>query len=251
MSIGENGGTTAADLGIRTMVGSTKLAELNGGTGVGVINDDGVEGEIQITARDGTTYDVALGTAETVQDVVDLINAVTGVHITAALAVNGNGIELIDNVSGAGNLSVTTISENNYFVAEQLGLEKSVGVDTLTGGDVNTATPEGLFSHLIALRDAMEKDDDAGMELAANAIEADRKNLSNYHGKVGSMMQSVTQRKTHMEDNVLATEILRSDIRDIDFTEALTRYQNLYTALQANLKVGGELSNMSLLDFLR
>jgi flagellin-like hook-associated protein FlgL len=64
-------------------------------------------------------------------------------------------------------------------------------------------------------------------------------------------MQNVTQRKTHMEDNVLATETLRSDIRDIDFTEAITRYQNLYTALQANLQVGGELSNMTLLDFLR
>jgi len=251
MSIGENGGTTAADLGIRSMVGSTKLTDLNDGTGVGVLNDDGVEGVIRITARDTTTYDIALGTAETVQDVIDLINAATGAHITADLADNGNGIELIDNGGGGGDLSVTTISSNNYFVAAQLGLDKSVSSNTLTGDDVNTATPQGLFSHLIALRDAMESQDDAAIEQAANAVDADRENLSNYHGQVGSMMQNVTQRKTHMEDNVLATETLRSDIRDIDFTEAITRYQNLYTALQANLQVGGELSNMTLLDFLR
>ena len=42
-----------------------------------------------------------------------------------------------------------------------------------------------------------------------------------------------------------------NDLRDIDFTEAVTRYQNLYTALQANMTSGGMISSMSLLDFLR
>ncbi|MCP4713294.1 MAG: flagellar hook-associated protein 3, partial [Planctomycetes bacterium] len=40
------------------------------------------------------------------------------------------------------------------------------------------------------------------------------------------------------------------DIRDVDFTEAITRYQNLYTALQANLTTGSQLASLSLLDFL-
>jgi flagellar hook-associated protein 3 FlgL len=92
--------------------------------------------------------------------------------------------------------------------------------------------------------------DDTAIGLADNAVEDDRKNISNIRGKVGSIMQAAEARKFHMQDNILATETLRSDIRDIDFTEAITRYQNLYTALQGNLMTGGQLTSISLLDFL-
>jgi flagellar hook-associated protein 3 FlgL len=255
MYIGEDGGTTATDLGIRSLTNTTSLSELNGGEGVATTNDSG-DGIIQITARDGNTYDINISTAETVQDVLDLINTDCGGHITAALTAIDNGIELTDTVSGAGDLGVTTISDNGYFIAQQLGFYEdnddglSAASDTLTGADANPIMPEGLFSHLIALRDAMLSNDDAAMMAADEALVGDRENISNMHGMVGSMMRTVDDRQMHMEDNILATETLRSDLRDIDFTEAITRYQNLYTALQANLTSGGMLSNISLLDFL-
>ncbi|MBN1846163.1 MAG: flagellar hook-associated protein FlgL [Sedimentisphaerales bacterium] len=250
MSIGENGGTTAADLGIRSLTGATRLADCNGGQGVAALNDQGVEGVIRITARDGTTYDVALGTAVTVQDVIDLINAATGGHVTAALTATGNGIELTDTVSGAGNLIVSTISSNDHFVAEELGLAQSVAADTLTGEDINPAMPDGLFSHLQALRDAMYANDDDAISRAAALVDADRQQINTIRGMVGSQVGALDSRRTQMEDNVLALETLRSQIRDVDFTEAITRYQNLYTALQANLMTGNQLTNVSLLDFL-
>ena len=93
--------------------------------------------------------------------------------------------------------------------------------------------------------------DDEAIKRADTALVNDRGNLSNVRGKVGSIIQAVEDRKFNLEDNILATETLRSDIRDIDFTEAITRYQNLYTALQGNLMTGGQLTNISLLDFLR
>lgn len=254
LTIGENGGTTATDLGIRSMTGETLLADLNGGEGVATTNDAG-DGIIQVTARDGTTYDVNLSTATTVQDVMDLINSATGGHVTAALTATGNGIELTDTVSGAADLSVTTVSENGYHVATQLGLEQSVGADTLTGQDVHPAEAEGLFSQLLALRDALRQGGDPAardeaISTAAAALETSRDDLSNMRGQVGAQMQALESRRTQIEDSQLALESLRSDIRDIDFTEAITRYQNLYTALQANLMTGSQLTSMSLLDFL-
>ena len=63
-------------------------------------------------------------------------------------------------------------------------------------------------------------------------------------------MRALEDRKIQMEDNIVSLETLRSDIRDIDFTEAITRYQNLYTAMQANMTTGNQLANLSLLDFL-
>jgi len=251
MTIGENGGATAADLGIRSLTGSTLLADCNGSRGVATTNNDGVEGVIRITTRDATTYDVALGTAVTIQDVIDLVNTATGGHVTAALASSGNGIELTDTISGAGNLMVTTISNNNYDVADQLGLAQSVSADTLSGDDINPAMPDGLFSHLMALRDAMLVNDDQAIADAAALVDADRTALSNMRGQVGSQVRALGDRKVQMEDNILSIETLRSDIRDIDFTEAITRYQNLYTAMQANLTTGNQLTNVSLLDFLR
>jgi len=254
LTIGENGGTTATDLGIRSMTGASLLADLNGAVGVATTNDAG-DGVIQVTARDGSSYDVNLSTATTVQDVMTLINTATGGHVTAALASLGNGIELTDTVSGAGDLSVTTISENGYHVAEQLGLQQAVSADTLTGDDVHPAQPEGLFSQLLALRDALRQGGepavrDEAISAAASALETSRKGLSDTRGQVGAQMQALLSRRTQIEDSRLALESLRSDIRDVDFTEAITRYQNLYTALQANLTAGSQLTSISLLDFL-
>ncbi len=257
MSIGENGGTTAADLGVRTMNGNTVLSDMNAGQGVAT-SANGKAGVIRIIARDDTQYDIDLSSATTVQDVIDLINAATGAHITASLASTGNGITLTDTISGANNLRVTTVSDNGYFVAEQLGFvgsSASAASDTLTGADVNKVLPEGVFSNLIALAEALrmggdQSERDAEISRVANALAGDRDRLSNYHGEVGAIVQTIESRREHMEDNILATETLRSDIRDIDFTEAITRYQNLVTALQGNLMTGGTINTLTLLDYL-
>ena len=104
---------------------------------------------------------------------------------------------------------------------------------------------------MIALHDALVANDDAAITAAAEALEQDRQALSNMRGTVGSQMRSLQDRKAQLEDNIIAMRTLRSDIQDVDFTEAITRYQNLFTALQGNLITGGQLTNTSLLDFLQ
>ena len=250
MTIGENGGTTAEDLGIRSFTSSTLLSEFNDGAGVGV--DQGV---IRINDANGTGYSVDLTGSVTVQNVIDKINVATGGVVTASLATNGNGFVLTDLSGGAGSLSVGTLSENGYDVAKQLGLSTvdsnvTFAGNTLQSEDVNTIKPAGLFSNLMALRDAMVANDDAEMTRISELLAEDRDQLINMNGVVGSMHKSIEQRQTYMEDNILATKTLRSDIRDIDFTEAITRYENLYTALQANLMAGSSQNQMTLLDFL-
>ncbi len=255
MTIGENGGTTATDLGIRSMAGSTKLSDLTGATG---IHPTAGAPDLQITDRFGNSCQVDLDSAQTVQDVIDLINAAAaaaGVSVSADLATVGNGIELTMTAAGGmGNLTVTQINGNGYFLAKELGLEQSVASDTLTGEDVNPIEPDGVFSHLIALRDAMLSGEGADVDQAiteiAALIQGDQERIRTALGQVGSQEQAMEAWNTRMEDNILAIKQLRSDIQDIDFTEAITRYQNLYTALQANLMTGSQLTNMSLLDFL-
>lgn len=251
MTISENGGDTAADLGIRSLAGTTSLADLNGGGGVHFQQD---ADDIAITDGADTSYGINLDGALTVQDVIDKINLVAGATVTATLASVGNGIVLTDTSGGPGDLKVTAGNDTSgYFTAQELGLENPDNPSTgavLTGADVNPIMPDGLFSHLLALRDALNANDNNAISDAAAALENDRQTLSNIRGAVGSQARALEGRQTHLEDTVIATETLRSDIRDVDFAEAITRYQNLYTALQANLMTGSQLTNTSLLDFL-
>ena len=80
-SIGENGGTTATDLGIRTMTGSTLLSSLNLGQGVPVARDrqqrKSADARNHDHLRDGSLGRTSISAgATTVQDVLNDINAV-------------------------------------------------------------------------------------------------------------------------------------------------------------------------------
>ena len=96
LSIGENGGTTAADLGVQTMalIHAAVAASI---TATGVQTAGGATPDFQITARDGTTFQVSdHAAATTVQDVINDINTATGGKVTASLATTGSGIVLTD-----------------------------------------------------------------------------------------------------------------------------------------------------------
>jgi flagellin-like hook-associated protein FlgL len=53
-----------------------------------------------------------------------------------------------------------------------------------------------------------------------------------------------------MEDAAATTQIFLSQVRDLDYAEAVTRLQVAQTQLQANMQTGSILLNLSLLDFL-
>lgn len=108
-SIGENGGDTATQLGLRSFNSDTVLTELNFGRGV-----QGTDGtDLTITRNDGVELEIDLATAKTVGDVLNLINNhpqnLDGTNaIVARLSEYGNGIELIDdNPDGFGRLKVS------------------------------------------------------------------------------------------------------------------------------------------------
>jgi flagellar hook-associated protein 3 FlgL len=52
------------------------------------------------------------------------------------------------------------------------------------------------------------------------------------------------------EDAVVATRTLLSEVKDLDYTEAITRFQQAQTTLQANLMTGARLMQLSLMDYI-
>ncbi|MBI1248297.1 flagellar hook-associated protein 3 [bacterium] len=108
-SIGENGGQTATQLGLRTFTDQTLLSDLNFGQGV-----SGTDGtDFTITRNDGVKLDIDLSTAKTIGDVLNLINNnpnnLDGPNsVVARLSEFGNGIELVDdNPTGFDRLKVS------------------------------------------------------------------------------------------------------------------------------------------------
>jgi flagellin-like hook-associated protein FlgL len=122
LSIGENGGTTATQLGVRTLNTDTPLTALNYGKGVHASGGT----DFTIHRNDGVDLEINLSSASTLGDVVDLINghpdnADPATRVVARLAQFGNGIELVDDNPTPGR-TMSIEQAFTSFAAEELGL---------------------------------------------------------------------------------------------------------------------------------
>ncbi len=266
MSIGESGGSTAEELGIRSMHAGTLLSDLNDGKGLmGPEDPANLAGQsnLRIVARDGSSFEVDLNDAsggldtngdglETLDDVIFAINTASagaGVAVTASLATTGNGIRLVDGTGGGGSLRVERM--NQSYAVDDLGLAgKSVAGVELVGDDVNGITPDGVFTALYQLRSALQSGDTRQITAAGGRIEGQITAVNNILGEVGSRARAMTQRRDRTQDAVDATRKVLSELRDLDYAEAVTRFQQAQLALQANLMTSSKTMSLSLLDFL-
>ena len=247
LSVGENGGTTASDLGVRSLDTTSLLADFNGGRGVRTV----AGADFRVTRSDGTAFDVDIPpTATTVADVINAINTASGgAGVTASLAAGGNGIVLTDTLGGAGALTVGALNFSD--AAQDLGLTASpASGGVLAGADANVVSARGVFANLGKLRDTLRSNDQAGITAAAEGLAADFARSSRVRGETGARLQSFEARQGRLEDQDVATKALLADLAEVDITEAISRFQTLQTSLQASMQTSASILNLSLLDFL-
>ena len=268
MSIAEvGGGDTATRLGVRSLTGTTLLADFNDGLGVQWITDavDPVTGlpdpsrdiDFRISMKKGVDIDVNLTDEQTVNDVLDTINAaavaagvVVGVEFEARLAQDGNGIEIVDNSSGV-NPETSVTRMNGSEAAEDLGILASTTGAILTGEDRATVAVDSVFTHLMTLRNALRANDDTGISLASQRMEADLDRLTQARARAGVSVQRIENAQSREEDLRIQDMSLKSQVQDLDFTEAALRLATLQRQLQAGLATAAHVTSLSLLDFLR
>lgn len=133
-ALGIAGDVTAATIaGDRLIAGlqDTLLGSLNGGRGVGAL------GQITITDRDGATGAVNLAAAETLNDVIDAINAAAP-QVTAAFNEARNGIVVTDDSGGTGKLTVGNADATN--AATKLKLLVSSETASVNSGSLGKQT---------------------------------------------------------------------------------------------------------------
>ena len=249
MTVGENGGTTAADLGVRSYAAATPLSELNLGKGVHTAAGD----DFRVTRSDGSAFAVDVDGAVTVQDVIDRINAADlaggpPARVVASLAAGGNGIVLADSAGGGGTIAVTAL--NFSEAAKDLGLDAPAAGNVIAGRDVNPVAAQGVFANLAALRDALAGNDQPGITAAAEGLQADQDRVIRVRGETGARVQEFEARQDRLDDQNLATQSLLSELQDTDFTSAIARFEALQTSLQAAMQAGAKSLNLSLMDFI-
>lgn len=151
-------GTTAANLGIAGSVGSntltgTNLVYLSGATQLSVLNDNNGVGkangvpDFTITLKNGGSFAVQLGSATTLQDVLNAINnnSQNGGKLTASIS--GTHLVLTDNTGGSGTLSVSAL--NGSTAATDLGiLGSEQGGGVLTGSQIISGIDTVLLKDL-------------------------------------------------------------------------------------------------------
>lgn len=249
LRIEENGGGDAAALGIRSMDSATLLSGLNDGRGVDSVDGD----DFRITTADGTQIDIDvddldLATA-TLQDLLDLINAQGGGAVTASLATVGNGIVITDNTSGPGTLRIEKL--NLSPAIDTLGLSASSAGGSLNGLDVNPVRVDSPFTALLELRAALERDDTRSIGFAAERIERSLDHMLRVQGQLAAQAGAMLDRAVRIETEASGTQVLLSDVQDVDIADAAVRFQQVQTALQANLAASARILDLSLLDYVR
>lgn len=270
---------TATELGIRSLNAGTRISDFNDGRGVGIIKNavDPVTGvatravntDFRIFLGNGQAFDVDLR-PEDMTDVQTLINrindefnaavgqppivstspALTAGQFTAALPTSGNGIALIQ-TGITGDIKVEKL--NNSAAAGDLGLLNgtydALGA-TLTSEDRAGVRVNNIFTALIRLRDALRADDSSGITVAGSELDNQIDRLSQTQALVGVYSNRVQTATRRVEDEQVLTEKVRSQLQDLDYSEASIRFNLLQTQLQAALQTGGRSQSLTLLDFL-
>lgn len=257
--IGENGGTTASQLGIRSLTEATFLSDLN--YEFGIQEDTGAD--LIIQRRDGVKLQIDLSSAETVGDVLDLINndpANVGNAVVARLAPVGNGIELEDaNAAGAQDLIV---SRGSNYAAWWLGLvpknqDQVVAAavapgqpQLISGSDVNPLEAPGVFNSLLRLDQALEDFDLPALERAATQLDENFVDLTFVQAELGSKANSLTTFQERIDREDIEIRSTLSNEIDTDIVKAIAELTARQANLEASLKLVVATSQLSVLNYL-
>ena len=257
-SIGENGGSAATALGIRSATPETAISDLGRGRGI-TLNPNGPD--LSITRPDGVTLDLDLSAAETIDDVIQLIRNHPQNQDTLRVLVDlndvGNGLQL-KAPPGANPLTVSQSGVSDAGI--RLGLiaagdNQAVGgivgaVDTIVGVDFAPRDAGGALDTLLRLQTAVTDGDIPEIERLQAKLDEDLDRASRTRGRVGVWTNNLNQLQAVSEDRVIQLQSQLSDEIDADLATVISDISQKQLALEASMRVIGQASQLTVLNFL-
>ncbi len=260
-AIGENGGSTATQLGLRTFAETTLFSELNHELGVAAVEGP----DFAVILKDGTRLEFDVSNVETIGDLIELINSHPNnqdpaTRVVASLAPIGNGIELRADASGGSQpLTVERIRGRAVWDLGLLpeGVDRAEAVvspdglsETVRGADVNPDEVDGLFNTLIRLADAVEKFDERQLQRLMALLDQDIDRVAFARAQLGAQGRFLDTLLSQLDQEMVDLRRNLSEEIDADLVATISELTQRQTALQATLQLTGRLFQLSLLDFL-
>lgn len=257
-SIGENGGTAAQSLGIRSATGETLLADLGRGRGVNLNLESA---DLIIERPDGRDLEINLEGAESINDVIALIrnhpqNQDTS-RVLVALNDVGNGLQ-VEAPPGSRALTIRQTGLSDAGI--RLGLippgssEVSGGVvgavDVIVGQDYLPRDAGGALDTLLRLEDAVREGDIPEIERLQARLDEDLDRASRSRGRVGVWSRNLAELQSATEEQVIQLTSQLSDEVDADLTTVISELTQRQTSLEASLRIIGQISQLTVLNFL-
>lgn len=241
-SIGENGGQNAENLGIRTYLSTNLLEDFNFGEGVPV--DDGVP--LVIERRDGTTTNIDLAGAKTVQDVLDAINAEA--NLTATINIVGNGISIDDTSTGGNPLFI-----DNTPISEALGIAGTEATGPgmpLVGVDTNQREVKGSMTIMAKLQTALLNSDNRELERLNKMLDAELTRINLVRGDVGGRLKVLDEVENRLADQSVQLQESLSKEYEVDVAEVITQIAQMQFNVQAAYQVSASTLQLNLFSYL-
>lgn len=217
-----DGNITGLDLDAR-MANSTPLSLMNSGQGLTLSS---------IAITNGTASGtVSFTSASSIGDVINSINS-SGLNVTATINSAGNGLVVKSN------------SSSSTAVVSEVGTGSSAADLGIMGGN-------NILETLLALKEALEKNDAIGIAASLDNLESGLERISAARGRVGARVRRLESTQSiHEQRNVDNIESL-SNIEDADFIKEEVDFLAFQNAFNATLNVTARIIQASLIDFLR
>lgn len=256
--IGENGGTTAAQLGVRSLTRETRLAELNHGRGVHTAEGT----DFLLRRSDGMELEIDISSAVTVGDVLDRINNHPDnqdplTAVTARLTAVGNGIELVD-ANAVAEAPLTVVRSTLSEAALDLGLipvgQSEAAADPATNvliaRDVNPQEAKGAFNSLLRLNAALLEGDLREISRAAEMLNEDLQRVTFARGDLGARQRNMDFLEARLQDENIELRRTLSEEIEVDLVETISNLTGRQISMEASLRQTASTLRTTLLDFL-
>jgi len=149
----------------------------------------------------------------------------------------------------ASNL-VFTAKTNGPTDAENRPAFGAIGVSVGDIGVADTAEGVGFFASLDDFVDALQRDDITNIQRALGEVTQLHDGLALAIGKVGSEIQSVETQIEINADSRLRMQSMLSNEEDLDYAEAITRFNQEMTRLEATQTSFAKVAQLSLFEYL-
>lgn len=252
MAIGENGGSTATDLGLRSLDRETSLDLFR--RGLGVETEQGFD-DLKVQLHDGSAFRVNLDGVHTVGEMMDRVilaadsAGIAPGNFSVGMAAVGNGLEFQDHTTGTEDFRIDAVDQSQ--AALHLGIAQNAqNGDVIALEDTAKVRVENVFTHLMDLRDSLLNNDSIGITVAGERLQTGVDRITQARSLIGVDARRVTDAIGHSQSLKVTEEKMLSDVQDADLTEMIMKFTQLQQQLQASMKVGTVTLQTSFLDYM-